>query len=190
MSPLFGGTFSALYVIFAIKSLGLSPALMGITVGVGGIGSLIGTAMSARLVRRFGLGRTILFGFLISAMSSVFVPLANGPLWSKVASLMVAQLVGDSMAVAAMIPAASLRQSIVPRSMLGRTASLMSIGAGASAVVGALIGGTTGSLIGPRWALLAAVTGLIATPFTAFASPLWRLSEIPGAEPKSLDEGT
>ena len=44
LSPLFGGTFSALYVIFAIKTLGLSPALMGMTVAVGGIGSLLGTA--------------------------------------------------------------------------------------------------------------------------------------------------
>ena len=45
MSPLFGGTFSALYVIFAIKTLGLSPALMGVTVGVGGIGSVTGKTL-------------------------------------------------------------------------------------------------------------------------------------------------
>jgi MFS family permease len=189
LSPLFGGTFSALYVIYAIKTLGLSPALIGITVAVGGIGSLIGTASSSPLVRTFGLGRTILLGFLISAVSSVFVPLAGGPLWLRVASLMVAQLVGDSMAVAAMIPAASLRQSIVPRTMLGRTAALMSIGAGASAVAGALIGGSLGSVLGPRWALFVSVAGLIATPLTAFASPLWRLAKIPAAEPKSPDEG-
>lgn len=185
LSPLFGGTFSALYVIFAIKTLGLSPAMMGITVGVGGVGSLLGTALSAPLVRRFGVGRTILFGFLISAISSLFVPAASGPLALKVASLMLAQLVGDFMAVAAMIPAASLRQSVIPRDMLGRTAALMSVGSGASAVVGALLGGILGSTFGPRATLFAAVAGLIATPLTGIVSPLWQLKEIPGSEPQS-----
>jgi len=185
LSPLFGGTFSALYVIFAIRTLGLSPSLMGVTVAVGGIGSLLGTALSAPLVRTFGLGRTIVFGFLVSALSSVFVPLASGPLALKIASLMTAQLVGDSMAVAAMIPAASLRQSIIPRDRLGRTAAVLSVGAGTSAVVGALIGGTAGSVFGPRAALYVAVAGLIATPLTAFASPLLHLREIPAAEPKT-----
>jgi MFS family permease len=163
--------------------------MMGITVGVGGVGSLLGTALSAPLVRRFGVGRTILLGFLISAISAVFVPAAGGPLALKVASLMVAQLVGDSMAVAAMIPTASLRQSVIPRDMLGRTAALMSVGSGASAVMGALLGGTLGSTIGPRPALFAAVAGLIATPLTGFISPLWRLQEIPAAEPKSPLQG-
>lgn len=188
LSPLFGGTFSALYVIFAIKTLGLSPALIGLTVGVGGVGSLLGTVISSPLVRRLGVGRTIVLGFLVSATSSVFVPLAQGSLAMKVLSLMVAQLVGDSMAVAALIPAASLRQSIIARDMLGRTAALMSVGSGISAVIGAIVGGTMGGTLGPRWALLAAVAGLIATPLTMLASPLWRLLEIPTAEPKTLSE--
>jgi predicted MFS family arabinose efflux permease len=98
---------------------------------------------------------------------------------------MVAQFVGDSLAVAALIPAASLRQSIVPRAKLGRTAALMSVGAGGSAVVGALVGGLLGSTLGPRSALFAAVSGLVAVPLTGFASPLWHLREIPAGEPKT-----
>ncbi|MGZ5940115.1 MAG: MFS transporter [Rhizomicrobium sp.] len=189
VSPLFGGTFSALYIIFAIKTLGLSPALSGITVGVGGIGSLAGTAMSPWMVRNLGVGKTILLGFFVSAVSAVFVPLASGPLWLKMASLMVAQFVGDSMAVAAMIPAASLRQSIIPRNKLGRTAALMSVGANASAVIGALAGGFAGTFLGPRLALFASVAGLVAAPLTALVSPLWRLKKIPAEEPKSSAGG-
>jgi len=189
VSPLFGGVFSALYVIFVIKTLGLSPALMGMTVAVGGIGSLLGTAISARFARLVGVGKAISLGFLISAVSSVFVPLASGPLWFKIASLMLAQLIGDSMAVAALIPAASLRQSVIPRDVLGRAASVFFVGAGASSVVGALLGGILGSALGPRVALFLAVGGLVASPMIGLLSPLWRLEQIPVSEPKSAESG-
>jgi len=189
LSPLFGGIFSALYVIFVIKTLGLSPALMGMTVAVGGIGSLLGTAISSRFVRAVGVGRAITLGFLISAVSSVFVPLASGAIWLKITSLMIAQLVGDSMAVAAIIPASSLRQSVIPREMLGRAASVFFVGAGASAVMGALSGGVLGSALGPRAALFLAVGGLVATPMIGVFSPLWRLEQIPASEPKSAGSG-
>lgn len=185
VSPLFGGVFSALYVIFAIKTLGLSPALMGFTVAVGGIGSLAGTAISRRLAAWLGIGRAIVLGFVVSAVSAIFVPLASGPLVLKLASLMVAQFVGDSMAVAAMIPAASLRQSLIPRDRLGRAAAFLSVGAGASAVIGALTGGALGSAFGPRVALFASVAGLVVMPAWASTTPLWRLAEIPAAAPKT-----
>lgn len=185
VSPLFGGVFSALYVIFAIKTLGLSPALMGFTVAVGGIGSLAGTAISRRLAAWLGIGRAIVLGFVVSAVSAIFVPLASGPLVLKLASLMVAQFVGDSMAVAAMIPAASLRQSLIPRDRLGRAAAFLSVGAGASAVIGALTGGALGSAFGPRVALFASVAGLVVMPAWASTTPLWRLAEIPAAGPKT-----
>ena len=185
VSPLFGGVFSALYVIFAIKTLGLSPALMGLTVAVGGIGSLAGTAISRRFAAWLGIGRAIVLGFVVSAVSAIFVPLASGPIVLKLASLMVAQFVGDSMAVAAMIPAASLRQSLIPRDRLGRAAAFLSVGAGASAVVGALTGGALGSAFGPRVALFVSVAGLVVMAVWASTTPLWRLAEIPAAAPKT-----
>ena len=86
-----------------------------------------------------------------------------------------------------MIPAASLRQSIIPRGLLGRSAAFMSVGAGASAVVGALAGGALGSLFGPRTALFLSVAGLVVMPLWACATPLWRLSEIPVTEPDLVD---
>ncbi len=188
LSPLFGGTFSALYTIFAIKTLGLTPALMGITIAVGGIGSLLGTAMSPVMVRRLGIGPTILSGYLVSAFSAWCVPLAFGPLWLKVAMLMTAQLFGDSFAVAAIIPAATLRQSVVPRHLLGRSAALISVASGATAVVGALTGGLLGTLLSPRMALIIGVSGIGLAPTIGLFSPLARLMEIPAAEPKTPPE--
>ncbi|HXC57485.1 MAG TPA: MFS transporter [Rhizomicrobium sp.] len=179
LSALFGGIFSALYVIFFIRTLGLTPLLMGITVAVGGIGSLLGTAMSAPLVRRVGIGRAIVLGFLVSAFATLFIPLAAGPLWLKLTCMMIAQIVGDSFAVAAMIPTASLRQSVIPRDLLGRAAAALTVSAGAPAVLGAIGGGVLGSLLGPRAGLFVAVAGILAAPLFAMTTPLWRLAEIP-----------
>jgi MFS family permease len=181
LQPLFGGSFSALWTIYVIKTLGLTPILMGLTISAGGVGSVIGTALSPWLVRRFSIGPAIVLGMAVSGVSAILVPLAAGPLWLKLTALMAAQLIGDSMAVAALIPAASLRQSIIPRDKLGRTAALFSIGAGVVAVTGTLIGGALGGWIGVRATLYIAAAGIFLTPLIVILSPLRSLHHIPAA---------
>jgi MFS family permease len=180
LSPLFGAFFSALYTVFAINVLGLSPGLLGVTIGVGGIGALLGASASPMLCRRFGIGPTIVFGNLISALSAFFVPLATGPVILKLAMLMAAQLLGDSLAVAAIIPASSLRQSVVPADMLGRTAALFQAGAGAAAVAGALAGGMLGEVLGIRGTLFLSASGILLVTSIGLFSPLTKLKEMPG----------
>src|SRR5260221_2414984 len=55
LSPLFGAFFSALSTVFAIYGLHLSPGMLGVTIGVGGIGALLGAGASPMLCRRFGV---------------------------------------------------------------------------------------------------------------------------------------
>jgi MFS family permease len=183
LNPLFGGVYSALYIIFAIKTLGLHPWLLGLVIGVGGVASLLGTAMAPWLVRRFGIGRTIVFGYLIAGLSAICVPLAASPTWFAVAMLTTAQLFGDSFAVAGMIPSASLQQSVIPRRLLGRAGAAMSVASGAPAVIGALVGGLIGTLLSPRLALLVAATGIALTPLLGVFSPLRGLRDIPAGDP-------
>jgi Na+/melibiose symporter-like transporter len=177
ISPLFGGFFAALYTIFAIQVLGLSATMLGITIGVGGVGALLGASASPALCRRFGLGPTIAVGFFASAMSAFFVPLASGSMALKVTMLMAAQLFGDSLAVAAIIPSSSLRQTVLPAGMLGRTAALFQAGAGASAVVGAVLGGLLGELLGVRTALFIAAGGTLAVTTIGLLSPLMDIKD-------------
>jgi MFS family permease len=183
LNPLFGGVYSALYIIFAIRTLGLHPWLLGLIIGVGGVASLIGTAMSPWLVRRIGIGRTIVYSYLIAGLSAICVPLAASPTWFAVAMLTTAQLFGDSFAVAGMIPSASLQQSVIPRRLLGRAGAAMSVAGGTPAVIGALVGGLGGTLLSPRLALFLAASGLALTPLLGVFSPLPGLSDIPAGDP-------
>lgn len=178
-SPLFEGFFAALYSIYAIDVLHLSPGLIGVIIGVGGVGALLGASLSSLSCRTLGLGPTIVFGFVTSAMSAFFVPLASGSVVMKSTMMMVAQLFGDSLAVAAMIPASSLRQMVLPNAVLGRTAAVFRAGAGASTVVGALVGGVLAEALGARATLFVAVCGILACTMIGVFSPLTKLKEMP-----------
>jgi MFS family permease len=182
ISPLFEGSFAALYTIYAIDILKLSPSWLGLIIGMGGIGALAGATLSQFFNRRFGSGPAIVFGYTSSALSAFFVPLAGGPVWLAVIMMILAQLLGDSLALVAMIPAGSLRQSVFPGRMLGRTAALFRAGNGGALVVGSLLAGYLGGVLGVRQTLFLAVCGILLTTTIAVFSPLRRLKEIPKGE--------
>jgi MFS family permease len=178
-SALFGGIFSALYMIFALRTLALSPWLIGSIVAMGGIGALAGASLAGWLTRRIGIGPAILISGLISALSSVCVPMAGGPLAAKVGFMVAAQLLGDSFGVAAIIPASTLRQSVLPQNLLGRTAALFQFGSGTGRVLGALLGGTLGDSLGPRVGLWVGALGTVVMAASIFLTPLKNLRTLP-----------
>jgi MFS family permease len=179
--PLFGGFFSALYVFYAIDVLHLTPAEMGVTIGVGGIGSLAGAVLAAPIARALGVGRAILFTGLASGVSSFFIAFAHGAPATAMAFLMLSQFFGDSLAVASIVSATSLRQSVVPLALMGRVAAVFRAGAGAPAIAGALLGGVLAAHFGARAVLFVGSCGVSTGMLWGFFSPLWRLKEMPVA---------
>lgn len=178
----FGAFFGPLYLLYGLEVLGLSPALMGLTIAMGGVGALFGATVSASLVSRVGTGRTIAgCGFLYAAFLAL-VPLARGPLPLATAMLMAAQLGGDGFALAFIIPMTSLRQAVLPEAALGRTAALFSAVSGGATVAGSILGGVLGSAIGVRPTLALAVAGIASAPLFVLFSPLRNLRGMPGLE--------
>ena len=90
------------------------------------------------------------------------------------AFLSTAQLFGDALAVTAAVLGASLRQTLLPRAVLGRVAATFQAVGGGAAVIGALAGGSLGGLIGARDTLSIAAGGLLLGPAVAAGSPLRR----------------
>ncbi|WP_293406900.1 MFS transporter [Phenylobacterium sp.] len=175
---LFGGVFSALYVLFAIRTLGLSPSMLGLAIAAGGAGALAGAALAPRLARRLGHGPAILTAMTGAGLAVLITPFAPASPTAGLATLVVSQLVGDALAVAGAVLAASLRQALVPQAALGRVSGAFLAGPGAMAVVGALGGGALGAAIGPRAALLIAALGFVVLPLIGALSPLRDLREI------------
>jgi len=53
----FGSFYAALYGLYLLEVLGLTPLLLGIVISAGGVGALFGATLAGRVVRRIGIGR-------------------------------------------------------------------------------------------------------------------------------------
>ncbi len=140
----FGNFYGTLYDLYAVRDLGMSAGLLGVSIAGGGVGALIGALLASRVQRRFGLGTTLIGALLISASVGFLTPLAGGSPELATLMLFTAQVVGDGAMMIYMINALSLQQIVVPDHLLGRTNASMSFLAQGIAPVGALIAGGLG----------------------------------------------
>jgi len=179
MQSLAGGTFGALYILFCVKVVGLSPSLLGLTIAAGGLGALIGAAVAGWLSKRLGVGPSFLGAQVLVALAIAIIPLSPADPARGMSFLVVSQVLGDAFGVATMILGTSLIQTVMPVAVLGRVnASFRAINGGL-AVVGAILGGLLGEAIGVRGAIWVGVAGLALAPLFSLPSPLRRLREMP-----------
>lgn len=172
------GVVGAVILLFGVRELGFGAGVLGTFFAVGGLSSLGGAVLAARVTRRFGLGPTMVGGFLLFALSLLLLPLAGGPP-VVAAAFLIAQQLGDGAWTAYSINEVSLRQAITPDRMLGRVnASLRVLGVGA-ALAGSVLGGALGEAAGLRAALAVAAAAALAGALTLAASPVRALRALP-----------
>jgi predicted MFS family arabinose efflux permease len=174
-STFFGGFYSALYWPYAVRELGLGPAVVGVLISVGGVSSVVGALITGPVTRRFGLGRTMAVASVLAGVTSLFIPLAGVAVISASAGLFTQQLLGDMCWDLYEINAMSLRQSIVPDEWLGRVNATMNFVSGALLPVGAPIAGLIADHFGMRPAVLVAALGIIASSAWVLFSPIRHL---------------
>lgn len=179
VQALFGAFFQTLYVIFAIRTLGFSPALLGVTIAMGGVGALGGALLFPTLTRWVGFGPAIIVSAVVSAASAFLIPFAGGPKILAIAMMIAAQLLGDSFGVAMLIGIKSLQQSVFSAHLLGRVGAAMRAAGGAIAIVGAVAGGLLAGPFGIRAMLFVAAAGILVGLIWTIASPIRRLRALP-----------
>lgn len=167
-----GGVFASMYMLFAVRDLGLSPAAAGVIAGCGGLGSLIGSMAARPALRRFGVKTTLVMGFALGGAFQCLVPLAHGTTLRASLFLLAAQIFGDGLMTIAFINDTSLRQSIVPDRMLGRVSATANVLGVVAMPIGAVAGGIVGQLASPRVALAAAASGFALASLWVIAAPI------------------
>jgi len=172
-----GGFFTALYTLFCLRTLHLSEVTFGIIIAVGGVGSLGGALISRRLVASIGLGRTLILSAVISLAGGLLIPLANGSPVTVLFFLAAHQLISDCFSVAFVIQAVTLRQTVLPKHLLGRANAAVHVCTAGLVPVTALLAGVLAEVTSIRTAVWVGVTiGLLAP---IFLIPLRRVRAMP-----------
>jgi len=176
-SNFFSNGVYAMYVLFAVRELGLTPGEIGFIFAVGNLGFLAGAFLAAPLARTLGLGRAIVGSQILGIMGWILVPLAM-PETATVLLIASGVIMGLTTPVYN-INQVSLRQAITPDRLQGRMNATMRFMVWGTMPLGSLLGGALGQALGLRPALwLMCIGGSL--PFLwVLLSPVRSLREQP-----------
>lgn len=180
-SNLFGFMVYALFMVYAVRRLDLSPELIGLVFTAANVSGIAGAVLSSRIVRRFGLGRTILVSAMLSSVSWLTVPLA--PPSNPLPLVIAGALTGPFFGVMFNLNQLSLRQAITPERLMGRMNAVVRFMYWGPMTVGSFAGGALATLIGIRPTLFVGIVGSTLAFAPLAATSLIRLRAMP-SEPE------
>jgi MFS family permease len=173
--------------LFAVKELDMSPGTLGVVLSVGAVGALIGAAFTDRLAHRVGLGRTLVLAAVIGDLAPLLLPVAQRGTWA--APLLAAAFFVQGFGITACnVHTMTIRQTVTPERLLGRTNAAYLFVALGMKPVGALLGGWLGTHLGLRGALVVGTVGLLSTSLFLILSPLRTVRSLDSIRPEPPEE--
>jgi MFS family permease len=176
---LFNFMFFALFVLYATRSLGVRPAALGLVLGAASVGTLLGSFVTARISRRFGVGPSFVAGCFLFPAPLILVPAAGGPHWLVLAFLFVSEFVGGIGLMLLDIMAGTISAAIVPEQLRSRVSGAFMLVNNGVRPVGTTIGGILGTTIGVRPTLWIATVGALLGLAWLLPSPIPRMRDVP-----------
>lgn len=177
-SHFFMGAFATLYALYTVRELHVSPVQYGLLVTMGGIGALAGTFLAGRVVKRWGQGRVLIGGMLVTGGMALGVPLAAFLPALALVLLLFTQLVGDSAASIYAVAEMSLRQATVPQRYQGRAHATWQMLTEGMVPLGGLITGLLAGYIGMQSLLFLGAMGIVCSTLWLLCSPVRSLHSV------------
>jgi predicted MFS family arabinose efflux permease len=171
--------FFALFVLYATRDLGVRPATLGIVLGAASVGTLLGSFVTARISRRFGVGPAFIAGCFLFPAPLILVPAASGPHWLVLVFLFVAEFTSGVGLMLLDIMAGSIIAGTVPTPLRSRVSGAFIVVNYGVRPVGTSLGGLLGATIGVRSTLWIATVGALLGLLWFIPSPIPRLREVP-----------
>lgn len=114
------GLFRSAYMIYVVRTLGLSPEVIGFVIASGGIASFAGGLMTERLSLSLGTGRAISSSLVIVGVGLALVPLAPSASVLGILFLVAHQFLSDGFETVWEANQGAIRGRVLPDALQGR----------------------------------------------------------------------
>jgi MFS family permease len=159
---IFNTAFWALLVLFATHEMGLGSGAIGVALGVGALGSLVGSAAARGLAARLGLGRALIISFVVAAAPLLLVPIPFGSPGVSMVFLTIAEF-GSGLGVMVLdVSLGSFQAAVIPDQLRSRVWGAILVVNWGVRPIGALAGGFIAAFIGLEATMWIAAVGGIA----------------------------
>jgi len=147
----------AIYVPYAIRTLGMDASAVGLTLACYGAGMILGSLMASKIVAQMRFGHAILLGPFFSVLAASVMALT---LWWPSATVAgIAYFLFGFGPIIWTITSTTLRQSVTPNSLMGRVTAINIVTGTGARPLGALLGGFVGEFSSDSVGLLVVVLG-------------------------------
>jgi MFS family permease len=176
---LFNTAFWALIVLFATSELHLGSGAIGIALGVGALGSVLGSAVARGFAARVGLGNAMILSFILAPLPLILVPLADGPPGVSMLLLTAAEFFSGMGVMILDIGLFSFQAAVIPDELRSRVwGAILFVNWGVRPI-GALGGGLLAGAIGLRTTMWIAALGGLAGVLWLLGSRMSQVRELP-----------
>ncbi|GIH74438.1 MFS transporter [Planobispora longispora] len=159
---LFEQAVLTLYLLYGIRVLDFSPQLVGLTMSLGAIGVLAGSAVARLIGDKLGVTRVLILGMGVASAAPVIIPFAAGSQAALIALTTSSFIIYGVGMTVFNIYGISLRQRATPDGMLARVSATYRFLAFGAIGVGGVVGGLAGDWFGLRPAMFFCIIALVA----------------------------
>ncbi len=178
---LFNTAFWALIVLFATSELHLGSGAIGIALGVGALGSVLGSVVAKGVAARIGLGKAMILSFVLAPLPLVLVPLSPGPPALSVVMLAAAEFFSGIGVMVLDVGLYSFQAAVIPDQLRARIwGAILFVNWGVRPV-GAIAGGLLAGAIGLRPTMWIAALGGLAGVLWLLPSRMSQVRDVPDA---------
>jgi MFS family permease len=172
-------------LVYAYRSLGLRPALMGLIGVIAASGWLIGSASASRLRDKLGVNGATILGASLTGPAALLVAFAPKHNWA-IPVLAASGMVMSFGAVVYNIQQVSLRQAITPERLQGRMNASMRFFVWGTMPLGSMLGGALAHWFSVRTAIVVGGCLGFTSILPILLSPLRTLRDFPEQEEMPL----
>ena len=177
----------AVFLVYAVRRLGLGAKEVGLVFSVSNVGFLAAALTAGRVAGRIGIGPTIIGAAALIGPGLLLVPIA--PLSHPIPFLVVGLAVSAYAGVTYNITALSYMQATTPNRMLGRMNATRRFIVWGTIPLGSLLGGVIASQVGLRTAIFTGAIGATVAFVPVLLSPFRSLKVVvPLVEPGASAE--